>query len=117
MPKDIHNDYFFEHFDSVEDFLTHGIGFCITQNDRIVSAVTSMAAAGRVINIEMETHYDYRNKKLGAAVCAALLLYCLDNNIEAQWLAANDISGKLAEKLGYDRGDSYKTFIINLPQS
>lgn len=113
LPKDIENNYFFEHFNSIDDFLTRGIGFCITYNNRIVSAVTSMAATDSIINIEIETHYDFRNKNLGAAVCAALLLYCLENHIEAQWLAANDISGKLAEKLGYVKGDSYRTFLIN----
>lgn len=113
LPKDIDNDYFFEHFNSIEDFLTRGIGFCAIHNNKIVSAVTSMAAAERVINIEIETQYDYRNRNLGSTVCAALLLYCLENNIEAQWLAANDISGKLAEKLGYVKGVSYKTFLIN----
>lgn len=113
LSKDIDNDYFFEHFISIDDFLTRGIGFCVIHNNKIVSAVTSMAAAEQVINIEIETHYDYRNKKLGTVVGASLLLYCLENHIEAQWLAANDISSKLAEKLGYVKDVGYKTFLIS----
>lgn len=110
---DINNNYFFEHFSSVADFLSRGIGFCAKYNNKIVSAATSMAAAEKMINIEIETHSQFRNKNLGTAVSANLLLYCLENNIEAQWLAANDTSEKLALKLGYIKDEFYKTFLIN----
>lgn len=109
---DIDNSYFFEHFSSYEDFSNRGIGFCVTYKNKIVSAVTSMAAAEKLINIEIETLTDFRNKNLATAVCATLLLYCLENNITPQWLAANHKSEMLAEKLGYLKDDSYKTFII-----
>lgn len=109
---DINNNYFFEHFSSIDDFLVRGIGFCVKYNDTIVSAITSMAATEKMINVEIETHYEFRNKSLGTAVSARLLLYCLENKIEAQWLAANKISEKLALKLGYSKSEIYKTFII-----
>lgn len=109
---DINNNYFFEHFSSIDDFLVRGIGFCVKYNDTIVSAITSMAATEKMINVEIETHYEFRNKSLGTAVSARLLLYCLENKIEAQWLAANKISQKLALKLGYSKSEIYKTFII-----
>lgn len=113
LPIDINNNYFFEHFCSIDDFLTRGIGFCVKYNNRIVSAVTSMAASEKMINIEIETHSEFKNKNLGTAVSAKLLLYCLENDIEAQWLAANNISEKLALKLGYIKDEFYKTFLIN----
>ncbi|GAA0764683.1 hypothetical protein GCM10008908_00150 [Clostridium subterminale] len=113
LPIDINNNYFFEHFCSIDDFLTRGIGFCVKYNNRIISAVTSMAASEKMINIEIETHSEFKNKNLGTAVSAKLLLYCLENDIEAQWLSANDISEKLALKLGYIKAEFYKTFLIN----
>jgi hypothetical protein len=112
LPIDINNNYFFEHFCSSDDFLTRGIGFCVKYNNRIVSAITSMAASEKMINIEIETHSGFRNKNLGTAVSAKLLLYCLENDIEAHWLAATDISEKLALKLGYVKDEFYKTFLI-----
>jgi len=113
LPIDINNGYFFEHFRSIDDFLTRGIGFCVKYKNRIVSAATSMAASEKMINIEIETHSGFRNKNLGTAVSAKLLIYCLENHIEAQWLAANDISENLALKLGYVKDEFYKTFLIN----
>lgn len=113
LPIDINNNYFFEHFCSIDDFLTRGIGFCVKYNNRIISAVTSMAASNKMINIEIETHSEFRNKNVGTAVSAKLLIYCLENHIEAQWLAANEISEKLALKLGYIKDEFYKTFLIN----
>lgn len=112
LGKDINNDYFFEHFSSIDDFLTRGIGFCVKSNNKIVSAVTSMAACEKMINLEIETHPEFRNRNLGAAVSAKLLLYCLENDIQGQWLAANEISEKLALKLGYIKEEYYKTLLI-----
>jgi len=110
---DISNNYFFEHFRSIDDFLTRGIGFCVKYKSKIVSAATSMAASEKMINIEIETHIKFRNRNLGTAVSAKLLLYCLENDVESQWLAANDFSEKLALKLGYVKDEFYKTFLIN----
>ncbi len=112
LPSDVGNEHFFETFLSVDDFLERGIGFCVLYQDRIVSAATSMAKSSKAIDIEIETVPDFRKQGLGTAVGAKLVLYCLEHKIEPRWLAANEVSVKLALKLGYVRGETYETFGI-----
>lgn len=109
---DLDNDYFLEHFDSVNDFLIRGIGYCIVHNNQIVSAATSTAACKHAIDIEIKTHPDYQRTGLGTIIGASLVKGCLEQDIEPKWLAANDRSQRLAKKLGYTVGEEYVTFMI-----
>jgi len=112
LPSDLNNEYFFENFLSIQDFLKRGIGYCILHEGRIVSAATSMAMCDRAIDIEIETAPEFRQRGLGTSVGAQLVLDCLKNGIEPKWLAANIESEKLAQKLGYVKGDIYETFEV-----
>jgi RimJ/RimL family protein N-acetyltransferase len=112
VPADIENECFFENFQSMDDFLTRGIGFCILHQDRVVSAATSMARSSKAIDIEIETVPDFRKQGLGTAVGARLVSYCMEHRIEPRWLAANAASKKLALRLGFVRGETYETYAI-----
>jgi RimJ/RimL family protein N-acetyltransferase len=112
LRSDIKNEYFFENFQSIEDFLKRGIGYCILYKRKIVSAATSMAMCGGAIDIEIETSKNFQGQGLGTVVGATLVLYCLENSIEPTWLAANAESERLALKLGYTRIGTYDTFGI-----
>lgn len=112
VPADVGNEYFFENFQSVDDFLERGIGFCILHQDRAVSAATSMARSSKAIDIEIETVHDFRKLGLGTAVGARLVSHCVEHRIEPHWLAANAASEKLALRLGFARGETYDTYAI-----
>jgi len=112
LPSDIGNEYFFENFHTVDDFLERGIGYCILHQDKIASAATSMAQCSKAIDIEIETAAEYRGRGLGTVVGAQLVSHCLEQGIEPRWLANNIASEKLALKLGYSRGETYETFEI-----
>lgn len=115
LTSEIPNEGFFEAFYNVDDFLKRGIGFCVLNNDKkIVSAATSMAASRNAIDIEIETVRSMRRKGLGTIVGAKLVLYCIHNNIEPKWLAANRDSEKLAARLGFSKGKRYETFQIGV---
>lgn len=113
VPADMSNEYFFENFHSVEDFLGRGIGYCIVHQKKIVSAATSMAQSSRAIDIEIETVPDFRKQGLATTVGARLVAYCLEQRIVPRWLAANPVSEKLALRLGYVRGETYETWAIH----
>jgi hypothetical protein len=51
LPSDIENEYFFENFSSIDDFLARGIGYCILHHDKIVSAATSTAQSSMAIEV------------------------------------------------------------------
>jgi len=112
LPSDLCNTYFVENFHSVEDFLGRGIGYCLVHQNKIVSAATSMAQSSKAIDIEIVTAPDFRKQGLATVVGAKLVAHCLEQKIEPRWLAANDVSEKLALKLGYVRGETYETFAI-----
>ncbi len=109
---DIENEYFFENFISIEDYLRRGIGFCVCHENKLVSAATSMAQSSKAIDIEIETISKYRKLGLGTIVGAKLVLFCLENKIEPKWIAVNKESGSIASKLGFKKGESYTTFEI-----
>lgn len=112
IANDLDNDYFLEHFSSTNDFMVRGIGYCILHNGQIVSAATSTAACQHAIDIEIKTNPDYQRTGLGTIIGASLVKGCLDKDIDPKWIAANERSCRLAEKLGYTRGDTYTTFMI-----
>lgn len=112
LPSALNNKYFFENFKSIKDFLQRGFGYCILHGNRIVSAATSMARCNNAIDIESETASGFQRRGLGASVGAKLVFECLKNRIEPKWLAANTESEKLAQRLGYVKGDSYETYMV-----
>jgi RimJ/RimL family protein N-acetyltransferase len=98
-------------FNSPEDFVERGIGFCVLDGERIVSGASSYAICNKGIEIQVNTHPDYRQRGLATVVSAALLVYCLQHDIEAPWDAGNPESVKLAEKLGYLEVGSYEMLV------
>jgi len=112
LPTDIRNKYCFENFNSIDDFLERGIGYCVLWCNKIVSAATSFAQSRRAIDIEIETVAGYRKQGLATVVGAQLVAHCLERGIEPCWLAANAASERLAFRLGYIRGDCYETYAI-----
>jgi GNAT superfamily N-acetyltransferase len=98
-------------FASPEDFVKRGIGFCILKGGRIVSGASSYAICNSGIEVQVNTHPDFRRKGLATTVSAALLVYCLERGIEAHWDAGNAASAKLAKKLGYAPSGTYEMLV------
>lgn len=109
---DLKNDYLFENFETVDEYLSRGIGYCITHEGLVVSAATSMAMSKSALDIEIVTHQDYRRKGLASAVGAKLVLSSLDKGVNPVWLAANEESEKLAMKLGFVKLDTYTSLYL-----
>jgi len=65
-------------FRSHEEFITRGVGVGILHQGRFVSGASSGAVGGRKLEIEIQTHPQFRRRGLARAVAAALILYCLE---------------------------------------
>lgn len=104
---------FIGQFESVEDFINRGIGYVIIHNGRVVSGASSYSIYDGGIEIEVDTHIDYRRKGLATIVSAALIKECLEKGIYPSWDAANLNSVSLAKKLGYILDKPYDTYYIN----
>ncbi len=94
-------------FGSKEKFLELGRGFAVMKEGQIVSAASSYSRYREGIDIEIATLKAERHKGLASAAAAKLILACLDEGLYPAWDAANKMSVRLAEKLGYEFSHEY----------
>lgn len=97
-------------------FQALGLGFAVLRGDTLVAGASSYATFDGGIEIEIDTHPDFRRHGLARACGAALILKCLDRGIYPSWDAHNASSLSLAERLGYTPGDPYRAFVRCSPQ-
>lgn len=98
-------------FGSPEYFCEHGVGFCVLFEGRIVSAASSGAFHNEGIEVQINTLPEHRGRGLATAVAAHLLLYCLERGLDPHWCTSNPVSGRLAERLGYTRGEPFELLV------
>ena len=103
-------------FPSHEEFITRGVGLGILYQGTFVSGASSAAIGGRKLEIEIQTHPQFRRRGLARAVAAALILYCLEHELEPCWDAANEPSAALARQLGYRSTGKYKVYRLKPPE-
>jgi RimJ/RimL family protein N-acetyltransferase len=99
-------------FDSPEDFIARGFGFCVLYGDEVVCAATTFTLCNQGIEIQINTRKNHRGRGLATAAAAQLLVYSLENNLDPSWDAANKMSVGLAKKLGYIPQGSYSIYIF-----
>ncbi|KAB2441133.1 GNAT family N-acetyltransferase [Bacillus luti] len=104
---------FISQFQSVEDYINRGIGYCILHKGEVVCGASSYSIYDKGIEIEVATDHNHRKKGLATIVSAALILNCLEKEIYPNWDAANPTSAKLAEKLGYVFDRAYDTYFVD----
>lgn len=94
-----------------ECFQAMGLGCAVLRGQTLASGASSYAAFDGGIEIEIDTHPDFRRLGLARACGAALILRCLDRGLYPSWDAQNPISLTLAKQLGYTPGEPYRTFV------
>lgn len=111
LEQDFSRD-FCSQFSSAEDYQNRGLGICALHQGKIVSGASSYTIYDGGIEIEVDTHPDYRRLGLACACAAKLILLCLDRGLYPSWDAATLISVALAQKLGYHVDTPYPTYLI-----
>ncbi len=99
-------------FDSPEDFIARGFGFCMVEGQEIVSAATTFAVCSRGIEIQVTTREKHQGKGLATTVSAQLLVHSLENGLDPNWDAENEQSVGLAKKLGYSPQGTYYLWLV-----
>ncbi len=102
-------------FFTAADFLQQGAGFCLLENEKIVGfAAANYPIRNQVLEVYIRVDYNddprHRQKGLGTQLGVALLEYCLENGLDPHWDAANDVSVRLALKLGYTPAHNWKMY-------
>ena len=101
-----------EVFSSSRDFEERGIGYAVRHSGRLVAGAVSGYLSGGGIEIQINTHPDYRQQGFARAVAVPLILECLERGLEPNWDSSNPASQRLAEQLGYVQRGSYEWWIV-----
>lgn len=100
------------HYSSLQDFVHNGCGFCITKNGKLCSIAIAFLRSKHGIQIQITTKEQYRRMDFATITGAAMLKYCIQQGIRADWDAANILSKNLAYKLGYTSCETYPVISI-----
>ena len=70
-------------FDGSADFVENGIGFCVKHEYKVISIASTYTPYTNKFDIQVDTIDDptHRRKGLATTVCAALMVYALENNV------------------------------------
>jgi len=99
-------------YDSAQDFFNRGIGYCYFEAGSPQAAAYASLVCSQGIEISLFVEREWRGKGIATALSAALILWCLQNQMTPHWDAANPESCKLALKLGYQPLGSYQAHYI-----
>ena len=97
-------------FDSAQDFVARGVGFCLEMEGRVGAAAYSSLVCSRGTEVSIFVEDKYRERGVATALAGKLALYCLMRGGKRHWDAANLESCKLAEKLGDRRSGTYTAY-------
>lgn len=101
------------YWNSKNDFLKNGFGFCIYFDKNYVSIAFSGFLEDHKCDIGVETLNNYKGKNYATLVSTKLIDYCIQNSIEPIWSCRSDniASIKLANKLGFEYKKDFAYYI------
>jgi hypothetical protein len=99
-------------FNTPEDFIARGFGYCALEGSRIACIGSSFVVCNQGIEIQIDTRNKYRGRGLATAVAANLMIHCLENKLTPGWDAATTISAQFAKKLGYTPQGKYTMLVF-----
>ena len=99
-------------FDSAEDFVQRGIGFCMIADGKNVGVAYSSLVCSDAIEVSIVVDDNHRRKGIATALAGHLLDWCLAHQVRPNWDAANEESCGLAEKLGYHNKRPYTAYFL-----
>jgi len=91
-------------WDSNEDFVQSGVGFCLIRDQKPISTCSTAFVIGKHFEIGIETDTAYRGRGYASLAARAFIDYCLINGLEPVWACRKENLGsyKLAQHLGFE---------------
>lgn len=99
-------------FESPSDFIERGIGYYVEKSGKIIGCAYSSLVCSKGIEVSIFVSEKYRRQGIATTLAARLLKWCLQNNMDPHWDAANPESCILAEKLGYLSKGMYQAYFL-----
>jgi RimJ/RimL family protein N-acetyltransferase len=100
---------------SQTDFLSKGVGYCLTIDDKIVGWCISVYVGANNIELGLATIPEYRNQGYATLTSAACVEYCVEHQIVPHWhcFKSNTASIAVAEKVGFEKVMEYPVYRFN----
>lgn len=98
---------FVSNFKDYDDYRRNGLGYVILIDGELASAATSFGYYSGGMEIQIATNPKYRKMGLASICSAAFVAECAQRGIRPHWDAANLISVKIAEKIGFEYDGEY----------
>ena len=97
---------------SPDDFMSHGVGYAVMDDDNIVSVCTSVFASSQRVEIDVHTEDEYRRRGFASITASALIEECMQKGKQPNWECfwENEESTALALKLGFEKLPDYPVY-------
>ena len=99
-------------YKTFSQYQRYGLGVVALRDRQMVAGASSYSGFQKGIEIQIDTREEDRRKGLAFACGAKLILACLDRGWTPSWDAHNEMSLKLAQKLGFRFSHTYPVFEI-----
>jgi len=102
IPKEIDADFSL-FWESADDFLDNGIGYCLMRDNRILSVANAAFPLKRQTTIGVATAPDHQGKGYSTLTCRPLIEYCMRKGVQPCFTtgADNVAARSVARKLGF----------------
>lgn len=106
------SNYYDTYWDSTNNFIQNGIGFCVKDNAQVISESVSIFKSTKFAEIDIVTDSNYRGKGLASIVAEQFIDYCLAAHIQPRWDCDvdNRASINLGTKLGFINPQPYSVY-------
>ena len=104
---------FVSNFKDYSDYSRNGFGYIILIDGQIASGASTFGSYSKGVEIQIASDPKYRRMGLASICSAQFIIECIKRGLRPHWDAANLISVKIAEKLGFKYDGSYPAFYIN----
>ncbi|OXS75500.1 GNAT family N-acetyltransferase [Lysinibacillus sp. KCTC 33748] len=106
------NQYYEDYWDSTDNFLEKGFGFCLQHENKIISEAVSIFRSHQFAEIDIITDANYRGKGLASFIAEKFIDDCLLNDLQPCWDCDIDNNGSyhLGVKLGFTNPIKYPVF-------
>ncbi len=97
---------------SLDEFMTHGMGYVLMHGNKIASVCTSVFASSTHVEIDVRTEDEYRRRGFACITASALIEECLRQGRQPNWECfwENEESTALALKLGFEQLADYPVY-------
>lgn len=101
-----------EQYESPEDFVKRGFGYALIKDEDVCCIAPAFSFYDEGIDVGIATNPAYRKQGLATIAAARLVHECKKRGLIANWDAANAVSLRLSQKLGYRLQGEYSVYKI-----